>query len=154
MEAIVQAWFAWAGSPNELIIDAASELNSESFSQFTQRNNIKCTTISTEAHWQNGRAERHGAILGNMLSKYEVERPIQTGHDLQIALAHCTQAKNSLSIRKGYPPEVLVLGKQTRLCGSVCSDNQLPAHALADAESCHGLLFRQNLARREAARRI
>lgn len=153
MEAIVQAWFAWAGSPNELIIDAASELNSESFSQFTQRNNIKCATISTEAHWQNGRAERHGAILGNMLSKYEVERPIQTGHDLQIALAHCTQAKNSLSIRKGYPPEVLVLGKQTRLCGSVCSDNQLPAHALADAESCHGLLFRQNLARREAARR-
>jgi len=71
-----QAWLSWAGSPNELIIDAASELNSELFAVFTQSNNIKCTTISTEAHWQNGRAERHGAVLGDMLTKYDVENPI------------------------------------------------------------------------------
>ena len=88
-----------------------------------------------------------------MLSKYDLEHPIGDAHDLQVALAQCTQAKNALSIRRGFAPEVLVLGKQTRLPGSVCSDSQLPAHALADAEHCHGLVFRQQLARREAARR-
>lgn len=148
-----QAWLSWAGSPNELIIDAASELNSELFAVFTQSNNIKCTTISTEAHWQNGRAERHGAVLGDMLTKYDVENPILGGDDFEQALVHCTQAKNSLSIRKGYPPEILVLGKSTRLPGSICSDHQLPAHALADSEHCHGLVFRQQLANRELARR-
>ena len=148
-----QAWLSWAGSPNELLVDAASELNAEAFSLFSQQNNIKCTTISTEAHWQNGRAERHGAILGNMLTKSEVEEPINTGNDFEQMLIHCTQAKNSLSIRKGYPPEVLVLGKSTRIPGSICSDHQLPAHALADSETCHGLVFRSQLARREIARK-
>ena len=99
---VQQAWFSWAGSPNELIIDAGSELNAEAFSVFSQQNNIKCTTISTEAHWQNGRAERHGAILGNMLTKCEVEHPIVTSSDFDQMLTHCTQAKNALSIRKGY----------------------------------------------------
>ena len=153
IDAIVQSWFSWAGSPNEMLVDAATELNAESFSQFLQQNNVKCTTISTDAHWQNGKAERHGEIVAQMLSKYDLEHPIKDAHDLQVALAHCTQAKNSLSIRKGFAPEVLVLGKQTRLPGSVCSDHQLPAHALADAEHCHGLLFREQLARRETARK-
>ena len=153
IDMMVQSWFSWAGSPNELLVDAATELNAEEFAQFMQQCNVKCTTISTDAHWQNGKAERHGQILADMLSKYDLEHPIKDSHDMQTALAHCTQAKNALSIRKGFAPEVLVLGKQTRLPGSVCSDNQLPAHALADAEHCHGLLFRQHLARREAARR-
>ena len=153
IDMMIQSWFSWAGSPNELLVDAATELNAEDFAQFMQQCNVKCTTISTDAHWQNGKAERHGQILADMLSKYDLEHPIKDSHDMQTALAHCTQAKNALSIRKGFAPEVLVLGKQTRLPGSVCSDNQLPAHALADAEHCHGLLFRQHLARREAARR-
>ena len=153
IDCITQGWLAWAGSPNELIVDAATELNADAFAKFMQQNNIKCSTISTNAHWQNGKAERHGEILGQMLSKFDLEQPIDSAVELQQALAHCTQAKNALSIRKGYAPEVLVLGKHTRLPGAVCSDEQLPAHALADAEHCHGLLFRQNLAKRELARR-
>ena len=116
---------------------------------------ISSVPLSVQMHTgsENGKAERHGEILGQMLSKFDVEQPITSAVDLQQALAHCSQAKNALSIRKGYAPEVLVLGKHTRLPGAVCSDEQLPAHALADSEHCHGLLFRQNLAKRELARR-
>ena len=42
IDAITQAWFAWAGSPNEMVVDAATELNAETFANFTQQNNIKC----------------------------------------------------------------------------------------------------------------
>ena len=63
------------------------------------------------------------------------------------------QAKNSCGLRKGFAPETLVLGKQTRLPGSVASDHLLPAHMLADSDCAAGLKFRQQLNFRECARR-
>ena len=153
LECFVQYWLMWAGPPHEMIVDAGTELNSEEVTNFVQANNIRLSTISTEAHFQNGRAERHGLILQNMLTKYEKEHAIHTYHDLKQGLWWCVQAKNAYSIRKGYSPEVLVLGKQMRLPGSICSDELLPAHLLADAESAQGVQFRLQLARRESARK-
>ena len=46
-----------------------------------------------------------------------------------------------------------MLGKQTRLPGSNCSDELLPAHMLADSESAQGVQFRLQVARRESARK-
>ena len=103
----------WAGAPSELIIDPGTEFNSEPFTNFIQANNIRMTTTSVEAHFQNGKAEKHGDILQNMLTKYDKEHPINTYSDLKHGLWWCVQAKNAYSIRKGYAPEVLVLGKHT-----------------------------------------
>ena len=146
-------WFSWAGAPGELLVDAATELNSEDIAHFMQRHNIKMTTISPEAQFQNGKAERHGDILKTMLSKYEVDHPITNYQEFQQGLFWCIQAKNACSLRKGYAPEVLVLGKHTRLPGAVCSDELLPAHMLADAETAQGVQFRKQLAYRESARK-
>ena len=153
LECFLQSWLMWAGTPHEMIIDAGTELNSDEVANFAQAHNIHMTTISTEAHFQNGKAERHGSILQNMLTKYETEHAIHTYHDLKQGLWWCTQAKNAYSIRKGFSPEILVLGKQTRLPGSNCSDELLPAHMLADSESAQGVQFRLQLARRESARK-
>ena len=135
-----------------MIADAATEFNSESLN-FAQAKNLRVTTISTEARFQNGKAERHGAILQGMLTKYEKEHPINSYTELRQGLWWRVHAKNAFSIHKGYSPEVLALGKQTRLPGSVCSDEFRPAHMLADAETSQGVQFRQQLARRESARR-
>ena len=121
--------------------------------EFLQSHNIRSTTISPEAHFQNGRSERHGAILQAMLSKFNTEHEIASYTDLQKALWWCVQAKNACSLKGGYAPEVLVLGKHTRLPGSVSSDMLLPAHMLAESEHAQGLKFRSQLAMREAARR-
>ena len=153
IEGMTHAWLTWAGPPGELCVDAGKELNSEAFQQFLQSHNIKGRTIAVRAHWQNGRAERHGAVLQHMLDRYDQEQPIQTHEDMQQALWAVTHAKNSLSIRRGYSPEILVLGKATRLPGSVVSDVSLPAHLLAESEEAHGVAFRQNLHRREVARK-
>ena len=153
LECFLQSWLMWAGTPHELIIDAGTELNSDEVANFAQAHNIHMTTISTEAHFQNGKAERHGSILQNMLTKYEVDHAIHSYHDLKQGLWWCTQAKNAYSIRRGFSPEILVLGKQTRLPGSNCSDELLPAHMLADSESAQGVQFRLQLARRESARK-
>ena len=150
---IIDMWLSWAGNPSEMLVDAGTEFNSEEFSIFTQSHNIKLTPISPEAHYQNGKAERHGAILKTMLSKYDLEHPITQYQELSQAIFWCTQAKNSSSLKRGYAPEVLVLGKHTRLPGAVCSDEMLPAHLLADSETAHGVAFRRQLAYREAARK-
>ncbi len=150
IQSIINMWFQSAGSPSELTVDAGAEFNSQEFMQFVQTYN---TTISPEVHFQNGKSERHGAILQRMLKQFDMEHPIESHTDLQRSLWVCTQAKNSCGLLKGFAPEVLVLGKQTRLPGSVASDHLLPAHLLADSDCAVGLKFRQQLAFRECARR-
>lgn len=146
-------WISWAGPPIELLVDSATELNSHEMDHFCQRFNIRKSTTCPEAHWQNGRAERHGEVLQQMLNKYQDDFEINNYHDLQQALWHCVHAKNACSLRRGFAPEVLVLGKHTRLPGSLSGDSQVSSHLLAESESQQGLLFRENLARREAARK-
>ena len=59
-------------------------------------------------------------------------------------------AKNSLSRVKGYTPELLVLGKNRRLPGSVTDDSEVGSNITAsETESGH---FQEQLAIREAAR--
>ena len=150
---IINVWLSWAGAPGEMLVDAGTEYNSEGFSIFAQQYNICVTTISPEAYHQNGKAERHGAILQHMLTKFDLEHPINSYQDLQQALWWVVQSKNSCSLKRGYAPEVLVLGKHTRLPGAVCSHELLPSHLLADAQNAQGIKFRQQLAYRETARK-
>jgi hypothetical protein len=151
---IHQHWINWAGSPQELKVDSGTELNSEEFAQFAQRMSIKCMTTCPEAHWQNGTIERHGSFLQHMLSKIDLEMPIKNYRDLQVALNQCTQAKNSMVVHRGYSPEIMVFGKQSRLPGSVLSDLSIPAHtaALQEEHDMSAESFRQQLKIRELAR--
>ena len=153
MHALMTMWLSWARAPGEMLVDAAGEFNGEDFMTFLQSYNIKGTTISLEAHFQNGKAERHGAVLDTMLTKFNAEHEIESYADLQKAIWWCIQAKNSCSLKGGFAAEVFVLGKQTKLPGSVSSDNLLPAHMLVESEHAQGLKFRQQLAFRETARR-
>lgn len=149
----IQGWLNWAGPPNELMFDSASEFISESFKDFTQSLSIKASTAPPQAHWQLGKCERHGMILQEMLNKYEKDHAINSYPELQEALSQCTSAKNSCSIRLGYAPETLVFGKGLRLPGSVSSDEEDAAHLMAMNGSGSGIVFRELLAKREAARR-
>ena len=149
---VLESWMLWAGPPNTMVTDSATEFVSDTFAQFQQRNDIKSTTIAPHAHWQNGRCERHGEILQNMLNKLDKESPIESYEDLQQALAQSTHAKNTLSIRRGFSPEILVFGKSSRLPGSISSSTGDSSLASADRDDGQGIEFRKNLALRERAR--
>lgn len=149
----VQMWLCWAGAPCEIVMDSATEFTSEQFELFLQTYNIRSRTIPPGAHWQNGRCERHGKILEEILRKVDMEHPITSYDQLQKVLWHSTQAKNSCGLRRGFSPEILVFGKSARLPGSLCGDELLPAHEIADSEQGQGVLFREHLAMREAARK-
>ena len=135
-----------------MVTDAATEFTSEFFTNFLQRRDVKPITTAPHAHWQNGRCERHGQIIQNMLDRIDREMPIQTYQDLHQALVQSTHAKNTMSIRKGYSCEILVFGKSSRIPGSVASSETESSMASADREDAHGITFRRNLELREKAR--
>ena len=155
IDLINKHWISWAGPPSELFLDAGTEMNSSAFEQFTSRFGIKCSTAEPDSHWKNGRIERHGRFLQEMLTKVDLDFPVQSYHDLQQSLNQCTHSKNSLSVRKGYAPEIIVFGKHSRLPGSVLSDESTPSHlnALDEDEQMGSKDFRNMLMLREAARR-
>ena len=151
--ALTNGWLQWAGPPGTLVVDAATELNSDEFSQCLQRHNIRCRTIATDAHWQNSKIERHGGILQVMLNKMDLEQGIDSPQQLQEALSQATSTKNQWSRHQGYPPEMLVFGKSIRVPGSVINEGFSAANALAINPQSEGQRFREQLAVRERARK-
>ena len=151
-------WITWAGAPRTLMSDSAGEFCSEEFGSFLQSLDTKSVVIPAEAHWQLGRCERHGAILQNMLDKYQKDQPIRTSQDLREALLQCVQAKNSMSRVHGYTPEILVLGRSRHFpsCNSnetTGSSEWLAGESEAEEAKLESSKFLENMARREAARK-
>ena len=101
-----------------------------------------------------GRKERHGKFLQDMISRIDHDHPINTYDDLQVALSQSTHAKNALSIKHGYAPEVIVFGKHSRLPGSILSDESLPSHShvLQEDQEISPSSFKTMLMIRESAR--
>ena len=147
-------WFSWAGPPKQLMSDSAGEFCSEEFAKFLQSFDIQSTVVPTEAHWQLGKCERHGAILQDMLNKLQVNHPITCREELEQALCQCTAAKNSLSRCRGYSPEILVLGKSRHQPASVSNDDFGPSDYLQEEleTSSEITQFQKNLSLRENAR--
>ena len=141
VQCVLEGWFQWAGPPNTMVTDAATEFASEMFTNFLQRHDVKSLTTAPHAHWQNGGCERHGQIFQGMLDKIDHDVPIQTCLDLQQALVQSTHAKNTLSIRRGYPPEILVFGKSSKIPGSLASCENEPSMASADRDDAQGISF-------------
>ena len=150
---ITQGWINWAGPPGMLVVDAGTDFGTENFHQFLQTQDIRLRMIAPEAHWQNARVERHGGILQSILDKMDQEKALETDEELETALSFATQTQNRWSRNKGYPPEVLVCGKLSKMPGSIMSDGSKASHAIAMQDSPEGIQFRERLAFRERARK-
>ena len=106
--------------------------------------------MSSEA-WQKGRIERHGQVLKQMLHRVDQDRMIRDLQDFDRTLAACCMAKNQMARHKGYSPEQIVLGKATRIPGSLTGDETTSAHTLQD-DNPETSKFHETLTRRNEAR--
>ena len=144
-------WFSWAGTPQKVYTDPAGEFRSDQWLNFLQANDIQ-SDLSTES-WQNGRIERHGQVIKRMLDRYDQEEKIQNPQEFDAVLRSCFQAKNSLMRHQGYSPEQIVLGKSSKIPGSLTSDERAAAHSHAFGQSTESERFREQLDMRARARR-
>ena len=149
---LADSWFKWAGPCKTLYVDPAGEYVGDHFREQLQREGIQAHVSAGEAHWQLGRVEAHGRIIKSMLTRMDSQDAILSESDFRQCLRAVFQAKNSLSRVRGFTPEQAVLGKMSRLPGSLISDDQASTHALASSDLPEGVAFRKDLQRREQAR--
>ena len=88
-----------------------------------------------------------------MLSRFDLERPIENEQEFGRILLSCFQAKNSLTRQNGFSPEQSVLGKAMRLPGSLVSDDSALSHTLGLGDEPESESFRRSLEIRTIARK-
>ena len=151
IKTMTETWTHWAGSPQEIQHDEAGEFMSQPWKDFLQQEGIR--SLVSAAPWQRGRIERHGGVIKEMLSRIDKEQPITNEKQFDMALSQCFQAKNSLTIVKGYSPEQAVLGKSRRLPASICGDEEFTAHSIDQPKDTRSEDFLQKMEIRTLARK-
>ena len=149
---LADTWFQWTGPCKVLYIDPAGEYNNDFWRLQLQREGVRANVSAGEAHWQLGRTEKHGNLLKSMLTRVDSQEMIRDPEDFKRCLREAVRAKNALSRVKGFTPEQAVLGKMSRIPGSIISDDNAATHSLADSELPEGVALRRDLLRREQAR--
>ena len=110
---VFRIWIGIYGCPEKFLSDNGGEFSNDAFRELCEKTNITVKTTGAEAPWSNGLCERHNRVLGEMLTK-TIE---DTRCNLDIAVAWCINAKNSLQNVHGYSPFQLVFGRNPRVPG-------------------------------------
>ncbi|CAL1130953.1 unnamed protein product [Cladocopium goreaui] len=153
VQTFLNTWVQWAGPCRTLYLDPAGEYVNDTWAAVLQGEGIKVSMTAAEAHWQNGRAEVHGKVVKEILSRMERDRVIETVEEFSQCLRQAFAAKNSLSRVHGFTPEQCLLGKSRHLPGSLVSDDAATSHSLAESSTPEGVRFKESLLRRELARK-
>ena len=95
-ESILENWISVLSSADQFLSDNGGEFTNEKLMEMCKSLNINFKTTSAEIPWSNGLIERHNLILSEMLDKVLEESKCS----LEVALAWCTNAKNSLQNAK------------------------------------------------------
>ena len=148
-----ETWVQWAGPSRLLYLDPAGEYVNDAWAAHLQGDGTQVSMAAAASHWQNGRSEAHGKIVKMVLTRMEKDVDINTEGEFARCLRQVFAAKNSLSRINGFTPEQCLLGKSRHLPGSLVSDPNASSHALADSDTPEGVKFREDLFRREAARK-
>ena len=159
IELFEQGWVSWAGQPREVYVDPGGEFVSDAFAAKMQASGIRVNMSASDSHRQLGRTEIHGSTVKRMLTRMDLEFPIESSEAFGKALRQVFNAKNTLCRGGGYSPQQSVLGISARLPGSILSDDDASSHALAESGAAEGgqvpegQRFLQELKLRELARK-
>ena len=81
--------------------------------------------IAARAPWQQGRVERHGGLMKELIEKCRNELPPTSMTELVVIVRECECAKNRFSNRSGFSPMQRMTGQWPRMPGSLMSDEEL-----------------------------
>ena len=123
------------GTVGKFLSDNGGEFANSQFMEMCEKLNIRFILTAGQSPFSNGLVERHNLVLGDMLDK--VLEDIDCGID--IAIAWCINAKNSLQNIHGFSPYQLAIGKNPIL--PIAAENNLPALT----QSSENDIIRKNL---------
>ena len=120
-------WKVWArtfGVPQFVAIDEVREFRG-GFSRLCAGAGTVVFRAAARAPWQQGKVERHGGIIKEMIERSREEMPPTSQEDLVHILHACESAKNRYSNRSGYSPTQRMIGQWPRVPSSLMSDEDV-----------------------------
>ena len=143
-------WSTWGrtfGMPQYLSLDDGREFRGL-FTKLCASVGIMTFRAASRAPWQQGRVERHGGLMKDLIEKCRSEWPPSNMNELVVLLRECECAKNRFSNRSGFSPMQRMTGQWPRMPGNLMSDEVLDPALQADN---HTDAFQKLLEVRQAA---
>eukprot|EP00435_Cladocopium_sp_Y103_P039402 s1944_g10.t1 len=120
-------WRTWArtfGLPLYVAVDEGREFRG-GFGKLCASAGVVMFRAAARSPWQQGKVERHGGLLKEMLEKGRSQMPPATMDELKHMLYACECAKNRYSNRSGYSPTQRQIGQWPRMPSSLMSDEEV-----------------------------
>ena len=133
LKAISKSWIQIYGALEKFLTDNSREFANSKFLDMAEAINITVKVIATEPSFGNGPVERHNFIIADMMGKLLKE----SRHlDINLTLAWCLNAKNSLVNVHGFSPFQFVFANKTpaliqhdmNLLSKILTDNLKTLH--------------------------
>eukprot|EP00435_Cladocopium_sp_Y103_P049983 s529_g15.t1 len=100
-------------------------MKSFSFEELGAQTGCRIRFVPADAHWQLGRAERHGDVAREIANRLIVHHGTQTATEMEEVLTMAAFAKNQLIRRAGVSPSQWLFGRSPRIPGSLLSEGRL-----------------------------
>ena len=117
-----RSWRRYFGTPDVMITDGGPEFPGD-FAQSGEYAGIPQVIVDADAPWQNGKCERHGGLVKDLLAKGLETEVVCTPDDLVDFLAEIVSLKNRRGNRGGFTPYQVVIGQNPRFPHELLSDD-------------------------------
>ena len=146
-------WVQVFGVPEHITHDQGGEFEL-SFIQLLEEMAVPSTVTGAHAGWQLSVGERHGSILGNMISAITAEHNSEGFNAMKLVISSAVAAKNMTVTKDGFTPNQRLYGSEIKF-PSLTEDNAKPSFAEAlDAESEYARAHRMRICARLALIRM
>ena len=117
----VNGWMTYFGPPDEVILDADGCFRGYRFKTLQAQCAVRIRYVPSDAHYQLGKAERHGQTVKYMVRALVSQFTPSTIAEMNLIVAMSTSAKNSLMRKSGSSPCQMVFGQNPKLPGALLS---------------------------------
>ena len=144
-------WLAWAGVPEEIVLDPSQPNLSESLCRPCEEEGSRVRHTAAEAHWQLGKVERHGGLFQVLFLKVLSEVGPESEEEWKECVTQTLCAKNSMFNVGGVSPCQFVFGRNPRIPTDLLHEHPNPiASDATQAEPAFERQSRVRLAARQA----
>ena len=131
-----------------IVTDQGTEFTGKPFTSLMGEYAALHHFIDSQSPWQQGRTERAGGALKDMIRKIAEQVAIITEKDFEMALIQALDARNRFINRSGYSAHQRVYGSNLRMPGSMLSDDPVDRISVAQDPTTE---FQRSCAIRQAA---
>ncbi len=140
----------WAGAPEKIVTDQGKEFHG-GFKQCASELGSHFRMMRVEVPWQFGMVERHGQVLGGVISATVAETGACGYNQIRDVCLHASMAKNRRPGKTGYSPRSLVYGVDERLAARGLNHYLETPDDAAVENSRKDLVMRKSMEIRKAA---